>query len=364
MPLSSLQWASVGVHLGNVRGENKRCIGLLCSQRRCWDCAFLPTVRRGRTTGHSPDRDGIRCRLRRLGRTTAHRMAVHSTGEVNVVAMGPYISLVVYYFALPGENWNSVQIAGPATTVCRPAIAVRSSGETDVVAQGPNNNLMYYWALPGQSWYGTEIAGTGTTFSSPAIAVRSSGGGRCRPGTKQYIDVLLGIPRTPMAFGADCGDWDDLHPVSRRGTGDCGAFERRGGRCRRGTKQYINVLLGIIRTAMESDADYGDWDDLLLTGDCGTLERRGGHCRPGTKQSDLLLGIPRRAMELGADWDWDVRLPTGDCGTLERRGGHCRRGTISNTTPSNRSQRDACLSRRLSRQHVVRDAAQRFGHKD
>ena len=265
MPLSSLQWASVGVHLGNVRGENKRCIGSLCSQRRCWGCAFLPTVRRGRTTGHSPDRDGIRCRLRRLGRTTAHRMAVHSTGEVNVVAMGPYISLVVYYFALPGENWNSVQIAGPATTVCRPAIAVRSSGETDVVAQGPNNNLMYYWALPGQSWYGTEIAGTGTTFSSPAIAVRSSGGGRCRP---------------------------------------------------------------------------------------------------GTKQSDLLLGIPRRAMELGADWDWDVRLPTGDCGTLERRGGHCRRGTISNTTPSNRSQRDACLSRRLSRQHVVRDAAQRFGHKD
>jgi hypothetical protein len=105
-------------------------------------------------------------------------IAVRSTGEVDVVAIAPNGQLM-YYWAWPGSKWNSTMIAGPGSTLSlpafNPAIAVRSTGEADVVATAPNGQLMYYWAWPGSQWNSTMIAGPGSTWYSPAIAVRSSG---------------------------------------------------------------------------------------------------------------------------------------------------------------------------------------------
>jgi hypothetical protein len=48
-----------------------------------------------------------------------------------------YSQTWTYYWAVPGPGWNSAEIAGAGTTFSAPAIAVRSSGEADVVAVGP-----------------------------------------------------------------------------------------------------------------------------------------------------------------------------------------------------------------------------------
>src|SRR6516225_243702 len=118
-------------------------------------------------------------RLRGLGRPSRHRRLRCVRAEADVVAQGPNNTLM-YYWAFPGHRWHSAQIAGTGTTFIQylgvaPGIAVRSSGEADVVAVGPNNTLMYYWALFAQQWNPTQITVTGTTFCSPAIVVRSSG---------------------------------------------------------------------------------------------------------------------------------------------------------------------------------------------
>ena len=116
-------------------------------------------------------------------------------GEVDVVAQGPGHSLR-YYWVAPGSNsqWNSTEILGSAgMTSSAPAIAVRTAnppGEADVVAQTPTNSLRYYWAKPGEQWNSTEILGSaGMTSSAPAIGIREAnppgGGGGCRADADQ-----------------------------------------------------------------------------------------------------------------------------------------------------------------------------------
>ncbi len=152
--------------------------------------------------------------------TSSPAIAVRSTGEADVVALGPNNSLL-YYWATPGSQWHSTTIAGSGTTYSAPAIAVRPTGEADVVAMGPNNSLMYYWATPGSKWHSTTIAGSGTTHSAPAIAVRSTGEadvaamGRytelmyywATPGSKWHSTRIAGCPaggacRSPGAASA------------------------------------------------------------------------------------------------------------------------------------------------------------------
>ncbi|MDR3553983.1 MAG: hypothetical protein P4L55_04455 [Syntrophobacteraceae bacterium] len=132
---------------------------------------------------------------------SAPAIAVRSTGEADVVIMGPDNSLL-YYWATPGSNWSSVQIAGSGTTFSAPAIAVRSTGEADVVARGPNNSLRYYSNMPGKAWSSFQVAGSGTTFSAPAIAVRSTG----------EVDVVARGPNNSLIYywGASGATWSSI----------------------------------------------------------------------------------------------------------------------------------------------------------
>jgi hypothetical protein len=100
-------------------------------------------------------------------------------GEADVVVQGPDYSLV-YYWAQANANWQSMTIDGPMVAYSSPSIVVRGptstpEGEADIVVEGPGNSLNYYSATPGQPWtqLSPQIAGPGTTFSAPSIVVRS-----------------------------------------------------------------------------------------------------------------------------------------------------------------------------------------------
>jgi hypothetical protein len=98
-------------------------------------------------------------------------------GEADIVVQSIIDNSLVYFYAAPGAEWTSSQVAGESTTFSAPSIAVRFTdpvGEADIVAQGPNNSLVYYHATPGAEWTSSVVAGPGTTFSAPSIFVRST----------------------------------------------------------------------------------------------------------------------------------------------------------------------------------------------
>ena len=115
---------------------------------------------------------------------SAPSLFVRPTGEADIAAQGPDNTLV-YYYAMPGANWASIQVAanlGPLVTYSAPSLFVRASGEVDIAAQGASNSLMYFWnMLPSSSlsfassWNSVPVAGSLTTYSAPSLFVRSSG---------------------------------------------------------------------------------------------------------------------------------------------------------------------------------------------
>jgi hypothetical protein len=99
---------------------------------------------------------------------------VRSDGEADIVAQGPGNFSLMYYWALPGDNWGSTQVT--AATLSNPSIFVRSDGEADIVSVGADKSLMYYWALPGNNWGSTQVAPAGKTAGyTPSIFVRPDG---------------------------------------------------------------------------------------------------------------------------------------------------------------------------------------------
>jgi hypothetical protein len=118
-------------------------------------------------------------RLSGTVRPTSHANSIavrESDGETDVVAEGPFNSLL-YYWKTPDQSvWQKESVANFGTTYAAPSIVVRPDGEADIVTLGPTNTLWYYSQAPGlTSWKGTQIGGLGTTWSEPAIALRPNG---------------------------------------------------------------------------------------------------------------------------------------------------------------------------------------------
>ena len=105
---------------------------------------------------------------------SASSISVLPGGGADVVAMGPYGSLLFYASTTSGGPFSTSTIAREGTIVSAPSLFVRTDGEVDVVAQGPGGTLLF-WANTGSGWSPTTVAATGTTFSAPRIFVRADG---------------------------------------------------------------------------------------------------------------------------------------------------------------------------------------------
>ena len=80
---------------------------------------------------------------------SAPAVVQRSTGETDIVAVGPNNSLDYYYNAAGNPTFNRLVVAGAGSTYSAPAVVQRSTGETDIVAVGPNNSLDYYYNAAG-----------------------------------------------------------------------------------------------------------------------------------------------------------------------------------------------------------------------
>jgi len=112
--------------------------------------------------------------------------SANPSGEVDIAVWASDNSLR-YYFALPGNPWQSTMIDGPGSTLSTPSIAVRPNGEADIVVHGPNNSVVYYSARPGTAWTKSVIPGA-TTWDRPAIAIRPSG----------LVDIIVRTPNNSL----------------------------------------------------------------------------------------------------------------------------------------------------------------------
>jgi hypothetical protein len=73
-------------------------------------------------------------------------------------------------------------------------VFVRSSGEADIVAMGPNNSPIYYWATPGSSWTVTWVAGSPAENPLACAPYTPVNGTLFGPnGEPSYLDVSQGV---------------------------------------------------------------------------------------------------------------------------------------------------------------------------
>ena len=116
---------------------------------------------------------------------SAPSVAVRSTGEVDIAAMGPNASLNYSWNTVSGiscSHWSTAQVAAAGEAYTAPSMVVSASGEADIAVGGPLGTLAVYSAVPGGAWSFCPVAGcsgnrggAGATFSAPSLAVRSSG---------------------------------------------------------------------------------------------------------------------------------------------------------------------------------------------
>ncbi len=101
--------------------------------------------------------------------------SANPSDEIDVVAQGPFTSLL-YYYGTPqdGGALSSPYTIPNVNCVSRPGIFVEPNGNAHVVSQGLNNSLWHCAAFPGALFQCDQIGANGSTFSAPQVLVRTA----------------------------------------------------------------------------------------------------------------------------------------------------------------------------------------------